>query len=92
MTATDVASIATVLTGVGALSFLLLVVCARVISSREAGRERVAKSPPRRRPLGSAAPFIEMPPHLKTRQEMVDWMQHDLPRQTAGLIMSDREY
>jgi hypothetical protein len=32
-----------------------------------------------------------MPAHLKTRQEMVDWMLHDLPRQTAGLILSDRE-
>ena len=90
MTATDIVSIVTVLTCVGALSLVLLLVCARVLNLRQAARRRSAAA--RERPLVPApTPFIEMPAHLKTRQEMVDWMQHDLPRQTAGLIHFDRE-
>ncbi len=37
------------------------------------------------------APVLVRPGHVWSRQEMVDWMQHDLPRQTAGLIHFDRE-
>jgi hypothetical protein len=90
MTASDVASIAIVLMCVGAFSLLLLIVCARVISLRETPPDRLEAAPQMQSATGPS-PFIEMPAHLKTRQEMVDWMLHDLPRQTAGLILSDRE-
>jgi hypothetical protein len=89
MTATDIVSILTVLTCVGAFSLLLLLLCARVLALRQAKRRRSDAT--RARSPTLATSFIEMPKHLKTRQEMVDWMQHDLPRQTAGLILSDRE-
>lgn len=36
-----------------------------------------------------AYPFIPMPGHLSTRDEIVAWMTQDLPRLTAG-IMSQR--
>ena len=31
----------------------------------------------------SQGPFIPMPPHLKTQDEMVAWMTHDLPKLIA---------
>jgi hypothetical protein len=88
MTATDIVTIVIVLTCAGAFSLILLQVCA--LALRRAARRRAGAE--RRPPLVTAStPFIEMPLHLKTRQEMVDWMQHDLPRQTAGLILTDRD-
>jgi hypothetical protein len=91
MTASDVASIAIVLMCVGAFSLLLLIVCARVISLRETPPDGRLEAAPQMQSATGPSPFIEMPAHLKTRQEMVDWMLHDLPRQTAGLILSDPE-
>ena len=32
---------------------------------------------------GAAEPFIEMPPHLKSHDEMVRWMTKELPKLTA---------
>jgi hypothetical protein len=90
MTATDIVSIVTALACAGAFSLVLLLVCARVLAFRHAARLRSDAT--RGLPAAPAStPFIEMPAHLKTRQEIVDWMQHDLPRQTAGLILSDRD-
>lgn len=90
MTATDFISIVAVMACAGAFSLVLMLVCARVLAVRQAARRR-SDAERSRPPAPSSTPFIEMPAHLRTRQEIVDWMQHELPRQTAGLILSDRE-
>lgn len=35
-------------------------------------------------------PFIPMPDHLKTRDEMVAWMTKELPKLTAGASRNER--
>lgn len=84
----DTTLIVEVLGSVGGFSLLMLYVAARILSVRGASSEALVDEP---RPLvPREGPFIAMPGHLTSREEMVQWMTTDLPKLTARMVESNR--